>query len=214
MTRPHALIHVTWMLSRFLDDAHQHICCRFWTAGRPPAVDHIFRSIRTRSRRSRSASRLPPPATCTLAAPARRCSTGCTPARCGTPGDGTYRSAVTVIVLTATGFLHRCSNTPLHLLLDCGPSCRARLLRAITQCVPCKPHSNLRPGRRPQTGGAFVLRVEDTDAARSTRASEEAMVRDLKWLGLDWDEGETRRRAALHWWSLLQWCQRCFGGCA
>ncbi|PNW80349.1 hypothetical protein CHLRE_07g313700v5 [Chlamydomonas reinhardtii] len=38
-------------------------------------------------------------------------------------------------------------------------------------------------------GGKFILRVEDTDTARSTRASEEAMVRDLKWLGLDWDEG-------------------------
>lgn len=41
-----------------------------------------------------------------------------------------------------------------------------------------------------RTGGKFVLRVEDTDQARSTRESEEAMVRDLKWLGLDWDEGE------------------------
>jgi len=38
-------------------------------------------------------------------------------------------------------------------------------------------------------GGKFVLRVEDTDTARSTRESEDAMVRDLKWLGLDWDEG-------------------------
>lgn len=36
-----------------------------------------------------------------------------------------------------------------------------------------------------------ILRsIEDTDTARSTRASEEAMVRDLQWLGLDWDEGE------------------------
>ena len=38
-------------------------------------------------------------------------------------------------------------------------------------------------------GGKFILRVEDTDTARSTRESEELMVRDLKWLGLDWDEG-------------------------
>jgi glutamyl-tRNA synthetase len=38
-------------------------------------------------------------------------------------------------------------------------------------------------------GGDFVLRVEDTDQARSTRASEESMIADLKWLGLDWDEG-------------------------
>ena len=37
--------------------------------------------------------------------------------------------------------------------------------------------------------GKLILRVEDTDQARSTRESEDAMVRDLKWLGLDWDEG-------------------------
>ncbi|KIZ03334.1 glutamyl-tRNA synthetase [Monoraphidium neglectum] len=40
-----------------------------------------------------------------------------------------------------------------------------------------------------KVGGKFVLRVEDTDTARSTRESEEAMKEDLRWLGLDWDEG-------------------------
>jgi glutamyl/glutaminyl-tRNA synthetase len=30
--------------------------------------------------------------------------------------------------------------------------------------------------------------MQDTDEARSTRASEDSMVQDLKWLGLDWDE--------------------------
>src|SRR5712691_6473228 len=35
----------------------------------------------------------------------------------------------------------------------------------------------------------FILRIEDTDAERSTRGSEEAILRDLRWLGLDWDEG-------------------------
>ena len=40
-----------------------------------------------------------------------------------------------------------------------------------------------------RTGGKLILRVEDTDLARSTRASEEMMIRDLKWLGLTWDEG-------------------------
>jgi glutamyl-tRNA synthetase/nondiscriminating glutamyl-tRNA synthetase len=39
------------------------------------------------------------------------------------------------------------------------------------------------------SGGTFILRVEDTDAARSSRESEAAIVRDLRWLGLDWDEG-------------------------
>src|SRR5205814_9121736 len=38
-------------------------------------------------------------------------------------------------------------------------------------------------------GGAFILRIEDTDAQRSTRESEAAILRDLEWLGLDWDEG-------------------------
>lgn len=41
-------------------------------------------------------------------------------------------------------------------------------------------------------GGAFVLRVEDTDAARSKRRHEESIVEDLVWLGLDWDEGPDR----------------------
>jgi len=38
-------------------------------------------------------------------------------------------------------------------------------------------------------GGVFVLRIEDTDAERSTAASEQAIYDDLRWLGLDWDEG-------------------------
>jgi glutamyl-tRNA synthetase len=39
------------------------------------------------------------------------------------------------------------------------------------------------------TGGTFVLRIEDTDVERSTRDSEASLVDDLRWLGLDWDEG-------------------------
>jgi glutamyl-tRNA synthetase/nondiscriminating glutamyl-tRNA synthetase len=39
------------------------------------------------------------------------------------------------------------------------------------------------------SGGRFILRIEDTDAERSTRESEAAILRDLQWLGLDWDEG-------------------------
>jgi glutamyl-tRNA synthetase/nondiscriminating glutamyl-tRNA synthetase len=37
--------------------------------------------------------------------------------------------------------------------------------------------------------GTFVLRVEDTDTERSTRASEDGIMDDLRWLGLLWDEG-------------------------
>jgi nondiscriminating glutamyl-tRNA synthetase len=37
--------------------------------------------------------------------------------------------------------------------------------------------------------GTFLLRIEDTDAERSTRESETSILEDLRWLGLDWDEG-------------------------
>jgi glutamyl-tRNA synthetase/nondiscriminating glutamyl-tRNA synthetase len=37
--------------------------------------------------------------------------------------------------------------------------------------------------------GTFVLRIEDTDAERSTRESEISILEDLRWLGLNWDEG-------------------------
>jgi len=39
------------------------------------------------------------------------------------------------------------------------------------------------------SGATFILRIEDTDTERSTRESENAIVRDLRWLGLEWDEG-------------------------
>lgn len=38
-------------------------------------------------------------------------------------------------------------------------------------------------------GGAFILRIEDTDQERSTEASYAAILRGMQWLGLDWDEG-------------------------
>jgi nondiscriminating glutamyl-tRNA synthetase len=42
------------------------------------------------------------------------------------------------------------------------------------------------------SAGAFILRIEDTDAERSTAASETGILEDLRWLGLDWDEGPDR----------------------
>ena len=39
------------------------------------------------------------------------------------------------------------------------------------------------------TGGKFVLRLEDTDRARSSVESERSIMRDMEWLGLSWDEG-------------------------
>ncbi len=40
-----------------------------------------------------------------------------------------------------------------------------------------------------RNGGTFVLRIEDTDLARSTQESVDQLERALRWIGLDWDEG-------------------------
>ena len=40
-----------------------------------------------------------------------------------------------------------------------------------------------------QQGGRFILRIEDTDRARSTPESEKNILDSLRWLGLEWDEG-------------------------
>lgn len=37
--------------------------------------------------------------------------------------------------------------------------------------------------------GTFILRIEDTDVERSTQESERAILDDLRWMGLTWDEG-------------------------
>ncbi|MGZ8176405.1 glutamate--tRNA ligase [Williamsia sp. SKLECPSW1] len=39
------------------------------------------------------------------------------------------------------------------------------------------------------TGGDFVFRIEDTDAARDSQESYDALLDALRWMGLDWDEG-------------------------
>ncbi|HET9887290.1 MAG TPA: glutamate--tRNA ligase [bacterium] len=43
-----------------------------------------------------------------------------------------------------------------------------------------------------KNGGVLVLRIEDTDEARSTVESERSLLEDLKWLGIDWGEGPDR----------------------
>ncbi|MBC8496188.1 MAG: glutamate--tRNA ligase, partial [Chloroflexi bacterium] len=40
-----------------------------------------------------------------------------------------------------------------------------------------------------QTGGQFILRIEDTDQKRYVPGAEEELMESLRWLGLDWDEG-------------------------
>src|SRR5262249_28038804 len=40
-----------------------------------------------------------------------------------------------------------------------------------------------------QNGGQFILRIEDTDKNREIKGSIDHIIKSLKWLGLDWDEG-------------------------
>jgi len=46
-------------------------------------------------------------------------------------------------------------------------------------------------------GGEFVLRIEDTDVARSTREATEQIVEAMRWLGLDYDEGPIHQMGRL-----------------
>ena len=67
------------------------------------------------------------------------------------------------------------------------------------------------------TEGTFILRIEDTDRARSTEASIQAILDAMKWLGLDWDEGpyyQTQRmdlyREAAQKLLETGWAYRCY----
>ena len=44
-----------------------------------------------------------------------------------------------------------------------------------------------------QHGGTLVLRIDDTDSERVVEGGEEAILRDLAWLGIGWDEGPVRQ---------------------
>lgn len=76
-----------------------------------------------------------------------------------------------------------------------------------------------------RSGGSFILRIEDTDLSRSTEEAIEAILEDMRWLGLEWDEGpeaggdhwpyrQTGRYSLYHDAALrLQWggsAYRCF----
>jgi glutamyl-tRNA synthetase len=62
-------------------------------------------------------------------------------------------------------------------------------------------------------GGAMLLRIDDTDPARNVPGGEEALLDDLRWLGVDWDEGPVRAsdRAERHRQAAAELPQR-FGG--
>jgi glutamyl-tRNA synthetase len=49
-----------------------------------------------------------------------------------------------------------------------------------------------------KTGGKFILRIEDTDAERSTSESIQGIIESLKWLGITWDEGPYFQSQFIH----------------
>ena len=51
----------------------------------------------------------------------------------------------------------------------------------------------------------MVLRIEDTDLDRSEARYEDQLIEDLKWLGLDWDEGPESAALMVHIVSLTGW---------
>ncbi|EAR22247.1 Glutamyl-tRNA synthetase [Nitrococcus mobilis Nb-231] len=57
---------------------------------------------------------------------------------------------------------------------------------------------NLLLARGP-AGGCFVLRIEDTDRERSSARAATALMQELRWLGLDWDEGPQRTEPGGPW---------------
>lgn len=48
--------------------------------------------------------------------------------------------------------------------------------------------------------GTFLLRIEDTDKARSEDSYTQALMRDLRWLGMEWNEGPEHDRGAGPYW--------------
>ena len=57
-----------------------------------------------------------------------------------------------------------------------------------------------------QSGGQFILRIEDTDRSRHVEESEQHIMESLQWLGLKWDEGPIRQSQRLDIYK--QWAQR------
>ena len=49
-----------------------------------------------------------------------------------------------------------------------------------------------------KNGGKFILRIEDTDKERSKPEFENDILKNLKWLGLDWDEEPYRQEISEH----------------
>jgi len=66
---------------------------------------------------------------------------------------------------------------------------------ALFSWAYARKHANT-PGSANAPGSKFILRLEDTDLKRSSPESTRGIIRDMKWLGLSWDEGPSPDEAA------------------
>lgn len=62
----------------------------------------------------------------------------------------------------------------------------------------CWAYARAEAARRGQATSTFLLRVEDTDQARSSEQAVAGILEDLDWLGIHWDEGPARRASGGH----------------
>lgn len=83
-------------------------------------------------------------------------------------------------------WLYAC-NTGGQMVLRCGPASERSL------SAPQLSHLPAVASMQTCARWGFWHRIEDTDQARSTKESEDAVLRDLAWLGIKWDEGEPVR---------------------
>ena len=110
----------------------------------------------------------------------------------GVPFDAIAAAVVTLVYL-------RCGHPRLPGLADRAPLDERQVTAPIRCRIAPSPTGPLHIGTArtalynylfaKRHGGTFVLRLEDTDAARSTVAYEQDILDGLHWLGLDWDEG-------------------------
>ncbi|MBC7154639.1 MAG: glutamate--tRNA ligase [Rhodobacteraceae bacterium] len=110
--------------------------------------------------------------------------------------------------------------------MNAAPSSQAPSSRVVTRFAP-SPTGYLHIGGARTAlfnwlyargrGGKFLLRIEDTDRARSTVEATEAILRGLTWLGLDWDgapvsqfEGAPRHAEVAHHMLATGHAYKCF----
>ena len=145
--------------------AHDALSARRRTTEEPRRRRHRLFRRRDDPRRRREASQRAR-RTCRSSRPARRCRRSSTSSSANAVNDERWSVSIMPRFELASRRRRRAIRTS-----------GRRTSRWSTTASPAKH------------GGEFILRIEDTDQARSTAESERAILETLRWCGLDWDEG-------------------------